>query len=92
DACDAAPDDGACDDGLFCNGAETCDAALDCQAGTPVDCDDGVGCTADACDEAADACVNTAQHAVCDNGLYCDGAEFCHTSLDCVAGVAPCAA
>src|SRR5207248_11109331 len=27
-----------CDDGLACNGVETCDVANGCQPGTPVDC------------------------------------------------------
>jgi cysteine-rich repeat protein len=48
-----------CADGQFCNGEETCDGAGACQAGTPVDCGDGVWCTIDACDEVADSCVNT---------------------------------
>ena len=34
DSCDSAPNNTNCDDGAFCNGAETCDAALGCQAGT----------------------------------------------------------
>ncbi len=37
--CTQAPDDGLCDDGFGCNGAETCDAELGCRAGTPVVCD-----------------------------------------------------
>jgi hypothetical protein len=38
--------DADCDDGQFCNGAETCDTDTGtCLPGTPVDCDDGVGCT-----------------------------------------------
>ncbi len=36
--------DADCDDGLFCNGAETCNAGS-CQAGTAPVCDDGVACT-----------------------------------------------
>jgi cysteine-rich repeat protein len=58
DSCVNTPDDTACDDGLFCNGAETCDATQDCQAGTPVDCDDADICTDDSCDEATDSCDN----------------------------------
>ena len=58
DACVNAPDDAACDDGVFCNGVETCDAALDCQAGTTVDCDDADICTDDACNESAQGCDN----------------------------------
>ena len=49
-----------CDDGLFCNGAETCDVAGGtCLAGTPPTCSDGNTCTADSCDAAANACVHT---------------------------------
>ena len=62
-----------CDNGFFCDGTETCDPALDCQAGTPPATDDGVGCTDDSCDEATDSIVNAANSATCDNGLFCDG-------------------
>jgi hypothetical protein len=44
-----------CNDGLFCNGIETC-VGGDCQAGTPVDCDDGQPCTEDSCNEGTDSC------------------------------------
>ena len=90
DACDATGDDGLCDNGLFCDGAETCDLALGCQVGTAVTCDDGVGCTSDFCDESADACDATADHSACDDGLYCDGAEVCDPILGCQEGTAPC--
>lgn len=73
--------DAECDDGLFCNGGETCDAGS-CLAGSPVDCDDGVSCTADACDDGA-GCLHVPQHDVCDNGLACDGTESCHGVLGC---------
>jgi len=84
--CLSVPNDSLCDDGLWCNGAETCDAVNDCQAGTPPDCDDGVGCTEDSCDETGDACVNTMDHDSCDDGLWCNGVEFCHPVSDCQAG------
>ncbi|MCP4246178.1 MAG: M6 family metalloprotease domain-containing protein [bacterium] len=42
--------DGDCDDGLFCNGAETCDSVLDCQAGSDP-------CPGQTCDEVNDVCV-----------------------------------
>jgi hypothetical protein len=58
-ACSNTPDDTYCDDGLFCNGVETCDPLNDCQAGTSPDCDDGDVCTDDFCDENLDTCVNT---------------------------------
>ncbi|TFH20826.1 MAG: hypothetical protein E4H03_11585, partial [Myxococcales bacterium] len=49
--CDHVANNGSCDDGLFCNGAETCSVTLDCQAGTAPNCSDGVGCTDDSCNE-----------------------------------------
>lgn len=78
--------DSDCDDGLYCNGMETCDPQNGCQAGTPVACADGISCTVDACDEATDSCVFTANNSACDNGLYCDGAEVCDPSLGCQPG------
>ena len=48
-----------CDDGLFCNGEETCvDGA--CVFRDAPACDDGIECTLDLCDEELDACVNAA--------------------------------
>jgi hypothetical protein len=91
--CDAAVDegtDGECDDGIYCNGAETCDAGI-CAAGAPIACDDGVSCTVDGCDEAADACVNTPDDGLCGDGNFCNGAESCDPTADCQAGTDPCA-
>ncbi|MEE9297344.1 MAG: hypothetical protein V3W34_20590, partial [Phycisphaerae bacterium] len=51
--CVITPDAAACDNGLFCDGVETCDALLDCQAGTGP-------CTnplLPVCDEVLDVCV-----------------------------------
>ncbi|MCH8879766.1 MAG: S8 family serine peptidase [Planctomycetes bacterium] len=79
-----------CDSGLFCDGVETCDPAAGCQAGTPVDCNDGVACTVDSCDEATDSCDNITDDGACDNGLFCDGAETCDAVLGCQAGSGPC--
>jgi len=87
--CISIPLDTECDDGLFCNGAEICDAELDCQASPAPDCDDAVGCTADACDEDADTCTNVASDLTCDDGLFCNGTETCDAELDCQAGTAP---
>ncbi len=83
-----APNDGFCDDQAFCNGSETCDALNDCQAGTAPVIDDGVVCTLDSCDELADAVVHTPSDALCDDALFCNGAESCDGLNDCQAGVA----
>jgi leucyl aminopeptidase len=90
DSCDFVTNHGLCDNGLFCDGSETCDAVLGCQAGTAPSCDDGVACTDDSCNEGTDQCDNTPNHGLCDNGLFCDGAETCDPVLACQPGSAPC--
>jgi hypothetical protein len=91
DSCDHAPSNAACNDGLYCNGSETCHTALGCQAGTLVNCNDGVACTADSCNEQTDACNHVPSDASCNDGLYCNGEETCHATLGCQAGSDPCA-
>jgi hypothetical protein len=86
DECESCGD---CDDGLYCNGVETCDAGS-CVPGTPVDCDDGVSCTVDSCDEASDSCTHVADDTLCDNALFCAGVESCDSVLDCQPGSDPC--
>ena len=92
DGCDAlagtcthAVLDAACDDGLICNGSESCDAVLGCQSGTAIACDDGVGCTFDVCTEPLGTCLNVPQSWLCDDGKLCNGAEAC-TATGCTAG------
>ena len=58
-----------CDDGIYCNGVETCrvgDRSADprgCLRGEPVRCDDRIACTADRCDEDDQACRHEAPDA-----------------------------
>jgi len=54
-----------CDDDLFCNGSETCDAVNDCQAGTPPVSDDQIACTNDSCDETNNVIVNNPDDSQC---------------------------
>src|SRR5262245_14386597 len=57
---DAAPEcraDADCDDGVFCNGVETC-IRHECVRGVRERCADGDLCTADACDPDLDECVH----------------------------------
>ncbi len=56
---DGCTTDADCDDGLWCNGTETCDPGSGCKAGTSPVCDDGNSCTVDLCDELADSCTGT---------------------------------
>ncbi len=73
-----------CNDGLYCNGVETCDPSLGCGPGTPVNCDDGVACTLDACNETTDSCTHTPQNALCNDGNPCTD-DSCDAQLGCVA-------
>jgi hypothetical protein len=69
--------DAECDDGLYCNGAETCvDGA--CQDGTPACADDHLFCNGtEVCDEIADDCGHTGDP--CEPGYACDeGADQCY--------------
>ncbi len=47
-----------CDNGLFCDGAERCDAVTGCLPGTAPTCDDGIACTRDRCLDFYDTCFN----------------------------------
>jgi len=82
DACEASPanEGGSCDDGLFCSTGETCGSGA-CGGGGATNCNDGVGCTTDSCNEGTDTCDSTPVDAVCDNGQFCDGAETCDAAL-----------
>ncbi len=89
DSCEASVQHSLCDDGVFCNGVEQCTLA-GCEAGSPPVCDDGIGCTADTCDPGVDACTFAPEDALCENGVFCDGAEICSATLGCVDGPDPC--
>lgn len=67
-----------CDDGLACNGTETCDPSSDgadevtgCVSGAAPVCDDGFACTTDACEEDAGGCVSTPVDSACDDSIEC---------------------
>jgi hypothetical protein len=83
------PNDGRCDDALFCNGTETCDAQRGCVNGRAPIADDGINCTSDVCDEAADRIRHDPVNARCDDALFCNGAEICDAARGCQAGTAP---
>eukprot|EP00899_Mesostigma_viride_P019735 jgi/Mesvir1/27763/Mv25043-RA.1 len=82
-------DDIECDDGVYCNGEETCDSEGRCVPGTPVDCDDGIPCTRDRCRESARSCVNRPVDSLCDDGKFCNGIETCDATLGCKPGTPP---
>ncbi|MBI5517020.1 MAG: PPC domain-containing protein [Deltaproteobacteria bacterium] len=91
----------ACDDGLFCDGVEECVAGR-CVRGVPVNCDDGVSCTLDRCDEGTRACVREPVDRLCASGRcdpvtgctgggcasdrQCDDGDPCNGSERCAGG------
>jgi hypothetical protein len=88
DSCEYQPRNTLCNDGLFCNGEETC-SPEGCVMGTPVVCDDEISCTDDACNEESDSCDFVPDNSLCDDGAFCNGAEVCGAE-GCTSGVAPC--
>ncbi len=77
-----------CDDGLWCNGEETSNGLI-CLPGTAPDCNDGIECTIDSCNEDTDTCEHRADDSKCDDGLWCNGAETCDPTKGCQPGTAP---
>jgi cysteine-rich repeat protein len=72
-----------CDDGVYCNGDETCNAGL-CETGSPPLC---TGSTP-LCDEAIGNCSACLVDLDCSNGAFCDGTEICNAGV-CDFGAAP---
>lgn len=64
--------DDDCVDAVHCNGDERCVEGR-CRDGRPVECDDGVMCTQEACVESARSCVATPMDARCGSGERCFG-------------------
>jgi hypothetical protein len=77
-----------CDDLQFCNGPETCDPSLGCQAGVPPPVDDGIACTLDSCDEVGDTIVHNPNPALCDDLDSCT-AESCDEITGCASDPIP---
>ncbi len=83
DDCLSVPDDGQCDNGVFCDGAEVCDPENGCAAG-------GDPCPGQFCRESEPFCVDCLADADCDDGDFCNGAEVCDPTGMCVEGAPPC--
>ncbi len=84
DECDCTMDSD-CDDGIFCNGIETCDLATEICIRSPCP-DDRNPCTV--CVEAVQDCA-VPDDSVCDDGLFCDGQETCGPT-SCLSAPDPC--
>ncbi len=83
--------DSSCDNNLWCDGVETCDAIFGCQSGTAVDCTDTDDCTIDTCVEATDSCSNVDNPADSDADGTIDCFDGCPNDPDkIVEGVCGC--
>ena len=78
----------ACSAGTSCKASSSTKAS--CVAPTPTcpkSCDDGNGCTTDACDATKGVCTHTANTAACDDGDPCTVGDACKGTV-CKAGAA----
>ena len=74
-----------CDDGLFCNGEETCLNGQGCviTPGSGPSLDDGIACTVGFCDEASDQVVHFPNDDLCLGGTFCAGDANCDVNAGC---------
>ncbi len=94
--CDPCTSDADCDDSDPCNGAERCVSSGVagggggyCVNGVPPEISDGVECTTDTCGPTTGDISHTPNHAACDDGDPCNGAEQCDPAQGCVPGAPP---
>ncbi|MCM2334072.1 MAG: hypothetical protein NDI82_08990, partial [Anaeromyxobacteraceae bacterium] len=86
-ACAPQPAGTSCADGDVCNGAETCDAAGACQAGSPLVCDDGMVCNGvESCDPATGCMAGVAP--VCADANPCT-TDLCAEPAGCIHQALP---
>ncbi|NOZ78472.1 MAG: hypothetical protein GXP48_04685, partial [Acidobacteria bacterium] len=93
DTCTAADLDGnVCDDGLFCNGEDTCSGGS-CSAHTGDPCrgpDDDANCF-ESCNEDADSCDSQdPPGSLCNDTLFCNGEDRCNEVGVCLGTGNPC--
>ncbi len=89
--CRNVPDDGACQDSVFCDGLEVCDRKLGCLEGEPVTCNDDYVCTIDTCVEATQGCTHALRDADGDGDPVwnCGDGTDCNDTNPQVSGLAP---
>ncbi|HPM77154.1 MAG TPA: hypothetical protein PK961_08690 [bacterium] len=79
----------SCDDGLYCNGQDSCLAGYCQHTGDPCP-GNGLYCDGvESCDEENDQCVSSGNPCP-DNGLFCDGEEYCVEGATCQTTGNPC--
>ena len=81
------PDHTACDDGLFCNGPESCEPEQGCAPGPPSELDDGIECTQDFCSEEEAQILHLPDDSLCDDLEMCNGVETCDPLAGCAPGM-----
>ncbi len=83
-ACTRAPcgRDEECDDGLFCNGQETCNPRVGCVGGSAPTTADLPGCVNEACDEENDTLVLTPVNSRCADSSPCTD-DICVVDVGC---------
>ncbi|HYB98263.1 MAG TPA: hypothetical protein VEC57_03930 [Candidatus Limnocylindrales bacterium] len=79
DACISPDPNGAsCNDGVFCNGADTCSGGVcSVHAGNPCSGVDGDGDCSETCDEQGDTCGADPDGSACSDGIFCNGTDTC---------------
>lgn len=81
----------SCDDGIFCNGADTCSTGTCVHAGDPCPGADGDADCSETCNESAGACTaDDADGASCDDGLFCNGVDTCQSGSCATHAGDPC--
>ena len=75
-----------CTDDLFCTNGDICDGLGSCLPGPPQNCDDGVDCTVDTCNEVQDGCDHAADDAFCDDDDECT-LDTCNVLSGCVSAL-----
>lgn len=70
---------GSCNDGLYCNGADTCSGgSCSIHAGNPCPPLDGDGNCSESCRESEDNCTAPDPNgSPCNDGLFCNGTDSC---------------
>jgi len=84
DDCLECLNDAACDDGLYCNGVESCDAGK-CVVGEAIVCSTSLECATASCNEEDDACSVDVINCACVADVDCDDGNSC-TANTCVEG------
>ena len=87
------PASGPCDDGLFCNGTDSCgEGACSVHSGSPCAGADGDGNCVESCDESTDLCnANDPNGSSCEDGVFCNGgSDACTDGVCSGAGTPSC--